>query len=180
MSGRFDARLLRRGAITGSGAFVGGSILVFAFMLLVGDMLGALASVAPIASATFGYNMMHAWAALLDGSPALLVFALIPAAILVGAGYSAASQTDDVEESAAARGAAVIVGYLSLTVLSVAYLFVRASSPLGSTGGTASSTASGGGGVDVIGLVLMIGFTGVLFPLVFGALGGRLAQARGY
>lgn len=177
MSGGFDSQLVRRGAITGAGAFIGGSVLVFAFMMLAGDILGAIASVAPIASATFGYAMLHAWAAAADGSAALLIFALIPAAILVGAGYSAASQTSGLAASAAKRGAAVTVGYLSLTVLSLLYLFVRAQSVLSGMGTTSANT---GGGVDVLGLAVIVVVTGIVFPVVFGALGGLLAQARGY
>lgn len=175
MSEGFDAQLVRRGAITGAGAYVGGSILVFAFMLLAGDVLGALASAAPIASATFGYSALHGWSALADGSLPLLLFALIPAAILVGAGYSAASQTSGLAASAAKRGASVTVGYLSVSLVSTLYLFVRARSAFSGMG-----TTTGSGGVDVLGFALIVAFTGVLFPLAFGAVGGLLAQARGY
>lgn len=172
MSGIVNSRLVRRGAITGAGAFVGGAILVLVFAFLVGGMLGALASLAPVSTATMGYAALHAWVAMLDGSPQVLVFALIPGAILVGAGYSAARQTSDLPTSPVTRGAAVTVGYLSVVVLSILYTIVRA--------GAVPGTYGGGVGADFFGVAVAIVFTGLAFPLVFGALGGWLAQARGY
>jgi VIT1/CCC1 family predicted Fe2+/Mn2+ transporter len=52
MSGGINSRLVRRGAITGAGAFVGGAILVLVFAFLIGGTLGAVTSLAPISTAT--------------------------------------------------------------------------------------------------------------------------------
>lgn len=106
-----------------------------------------------------------------------MLFSFIPAAILVGAGYSAASQTSDLPVSPLTRGAAVTVGYLAVLVLAIVYAMVRVGTLSGSFGG---SGAAGGAGGDVVGLAIAVVFTGLAFPLVFGALGGWIAQARGY
>lgn len=172
MSGGIDTRLVQRGAITGAGAFVGGAILVFAFALLIGGTAGAIASIAPISTATMGYAALHAWLAVLDGSPLLLALAAIPAVILVAAGYSAAQQTTDLGIDPLTRGAAVTVGYCSVMVLSLLYSLVRA--------GSIGSAFGGSGGAELFPIALAVLFTGIAFPLVFGAAGGWVAKARGY
>lgn len=170
-SGRMAAaRLARQGAITGGGAFVGGSILVFALMKTVGDVAGLVASIAPIAGATWGYAAMHGSSALWLGEPALLVLALGPAAILFVAGYSAAGRTSDLPVSPLVRGAAITVGYLGLATLVALHLL------LGS-GTDAVFEASFGGEVGLPPVALTFALAGVAFPVVFGGLGGA-SQAR--
>lgn len=174
--GTFENVPLRRGAITGAGAFLGGAALVFFFMQLAGGVLGALSSTAPIGTAAFGYSALHGWPALYDPSVVVLLLGLIPAVILLAAGYSAASQTSGTPGTGFERGTSVVVGYLAVTVLSIGYFFVRLQSMAGGAGSSGSLTS----GTDFVGLGFLVLFTGILFPLLFGGLGGLIAEKRGY
>lgn len=181
-----DGLPVRDGAITGAVAFLGGSALMFVFLQLIGDVVAAISSVAPVASSTLVYSLLHGWPVLSgEVSPVVLIFSLIPAAILVAAGYSVAKKTADSRVSASKRGASVAVGYCSIAVLSLVYIVIRVQSLLNdvfgsSAGATTSTAAASSSSADLLPLLLMIGFTGVVFPVAFGALGGIIAQSRGY
>lgn len=166
MGGGHAARLVRRGAITGAWAFLGGALLVYVSLRTIGGAAGLLARIEPIAAPTWGYAAMHASSAVWLGEPALLVLALVPAGILAWAGSAVARRTNDLPVSPPVRGAVVTVGYFCLTALSALFLVVR------SGAGEVYEASFGGGGFDLLPVGLTLVLAGLIFPIVFGGVGG--------
>lgn len=172
MGGGYAGRLARLGAITGAGAFLGGTLLVYVSLRTIGGAAGLLARIEPIAAPAWGYAAMHASSAVWLGEPALLALAVVPAGILAWAGAAAARRTSDVPVSSPVRGAAVAVGYFGLTALSALFLAVR-------SGAGEVYEASFGGEFHLLPVGLTLVLAGVVFPLAFGGLGGYLQAPSG-
>lgn len=169
---RLEDLPLQRGAITGAIAFVVGSFFVFSLLILAGSPLSDRALSLPVSMTTSSYMTFHAWPVLLGGPPTFLLFSTLPAVILFAAGYTIAAASSASSRGGPARGATVAVGYLALTGLSIVFIVWRqrmlASAP--TTPGDIQATI----------LAFAFVFAGLVFPVVFGGLGGMLAERRGH
>lgn len=163
---------LQRGAITGAIAFVAGSLLVFPLLLVSGGQLSALALSVPVAMTSFSYATFHAWPVLFGGPPALLLFSALPAVILASSAYTIVAASGDSPHGGPARGATIVAGYFPLTVAAVGYFLVRRRT-IGDPGTVPTEIP-----VAVVAIVVL--FTGVVFPVLFGGLGGAIAERRGH
>lgn len=155
---------VQHGATVGSGAFVLGLLVTLIIGLL--GLHGTLALVvgfAPVSGTILGFSTLHLWPLIVSSSSmgGLVPLTIVPLVILVAGGYLVASRTG--RGNGFVNGASVVVGYLALTLVAYAYLIFLAS---GRTGMTID--------LDVL---LQILFTGVLYPAVFGGIGGILADS---
>lgn len=159
-----DGVPIRTGVLAGVGAFVVGLILTFLMGTLgLSRGLALLVGIAPLQGTIVSYSAFHLWP-LVMGSGSMggfLVWTILPIVLLIVAGYAVASGTGD-RSSGFKNGASVTAGYLLLTVLAFLLLIVM--------GGRAGS-------VQIGQLVVGIIFTGILFPVVFGGIGGAIADA---
>jgi hypothetical protein len=131
---------IREGAIAGAIAWVAGLVL---WGVLTGGAGG-------VPSVIFGYSALHLWALLVGANLGVLVFSVIPIAVLAGTGYLLAGRTG--ARGWIPVGGAVAVGYGGLALPS--HLLILPPS---------------------VGLVIAVLFTGVLMPVVFAGLGGTFA-----
>lgn len=151
-----------QGVSIGAGAFVLGLIVTYAIgQLGINRSLAVLTTFAPLDGTLIGYSALHLWPTVVgnSGMGDLLVFALLPMGILLGSGYRIASGATP--GSGFRTGASVAAGYLLLTLVAYGYMLFLAS-------GSASAQLS----LDV---VVQIFVTGLLFPAVFGGIGGLIS-----
>lgn len=170
--GPFEDQLVKHGAIFGTIAFVAGMVLTVPLLFVAGGDLAIQARELPLAMAAFGYMLLHAWPVFLGQPPGFLLFAVIPAVLLALVGYATARRTAALSTSARYRGASVVFGYLPATALAFGYVVLRAD--VGGDVGLIGALAA----LDPRFLLTSIGYTGLLFPIVFGAIGGLLAGRR--
>jgi len=161
-----DSAPVRTGAVAGVGAFVAGLSLTF----IVGSLglnasLSRLVGTVPIQGTVMAFVSLHLWPVAL-GIPVggLVVWAVIPAAVLVVAGYVTAASSATRLSRGLKNGASVTVGYLAVTVLAFLVVVVLGVGEAASVGGQL--------GTLLFGVVV----TGVFFPVVFGGLGGAIAD----
>ena len=186
-SGRPDRATALRGAVAGVAAFLLGYVLTYAWRApSVNDSLRGLNVIAEL----LGIDAIPTWKGVAwlfygahgvatrfptaaggtelanvveqsgDGTVALL-YVLVPA-VLVLAGAAVVRLTDVRETAAAAMaGAAVAIGYVAVALAGV----FRSAHAIGDTGASIAPD-------PVTGVLL----AGVLYPVVFGALGGALAS----
>lgn len=149
---------IETGASVGAGAWVAGVVLTFVVgQLGLSQALSLIIGFAPLRGTLSAYSAFHTWFLSGTGGSMFLVFTLIPIVLLVGAGFFVASNNR--ASNGFATGASVAVGYLAMTVLSIVLLFVL-----------------GSGGVQIVDLLISIVLAGVVFPVVFGGLGGLAAD----
>jgi len=110
-----------------------------------------------------GYFYFHTWFVFDSQVGGLAVFTLLPVILLVAAGYVAASRTAR-GTSGTVAGTSVAIGYLALAIVSILVAVFLA----GGSGGSGLTLNA----QSVLGLLL----TGVAFPVVFGAVGGAIAD----
>jgi len=172
--GPSERRLLAQGGIFGALAFVAGVLLVFPILLAAGGLLGAQTRALPLVMAAFGYMVLHAWPVLYGFPPAMLALAVVPAGLLTAVGYVTARRTAALETPGRYRGAAVVVGYLPVTAIAFAYVLVRPRLSAAGGDGAVTTLAT----LDPGFVVASVGYTGILFPVIFGGLGGFVAERR--
>jgi len=145
--------------VAGAAAFLVGVVLTI-LLVAVGVIGGGFFSGAPIRFGVLAYVSYHLWPVLLGGSPSSqsLVFTLLPVVLTVGAGYVAAS-TAGRGGGGFGGGASVAAGYFIPSTL--AFLFVLLM--VGRLAG------------PILDLVVGLAVTGLVFPAVFGGIGGALA-----
>lgn len=175
MSASLDGVPVWTGAAVGVLAYVVGSLLVLTMLFAVGGPVGDVAGQAPLATATFGYAALHAWALFYGLAPPAIVFSLLPATILAAAGYVVARRSTASSLRAPYRGVAVTVGYLPAAALGLLLAGRRFPSITAGETGVALVDA-----LDPVLFALSLAFTGIVFPLLFGALGGGVAERRGF
>lgn len=157
---------VRDGAVLGAVPWVYGVVLTFLFGTLgATDTLSFIVAPSPLFGSLFGYFLFHTWFLPGGASEGLAVFTAIPVGLLLAAGFLAARRRGP-NVRAAVAGASVTVGYFVLGAISV----VAAVSALG--GGGEAATLS----VDADALVGIL-VAGVVFPLLFGTIGGAIADA---
>lgn len=148
------------GAGIGAAAWVVGAVLTtfIAGQLGISQALLIRLAFAPLRGTLTAYIDLHTW--FLSGfgrAGIFVVLMLIPIVLLVGAGFYVASQCRS--DDGFATGASVAVGYLAMTILSMGFLLVMSS-----------------GMTDVVDFVLVIVVTGIVFPVLFGGIGGLVAN----
>lgn len=154
---------VRQGGIDGAIAY----LLGLAVTLLVGSLglngtVELLLQSDLVEGTVLGYTFFHQWVPVLGGGmESFLVWAIVPIVVCVVSGYWIASQSP--RGTGVGHGATITVGYFVLTLLGFVYLEVVAD----------ALPATIDGGLD---LVIAIAITGLLFPVVFGGLGGLLAD----
>jgi hypothetical protein len=111
----------------------------------------------------FGFTAFHLWPTILgsSGTGSFLVGAIVPILLLIGSGYYVASRTRG--GSGFTNGASITVGYFVLSLLAFLYM---------------TTMGSGGNQGLAIGVefVVALVITGLVFPVVFGGIGGALAD----
>jgi hypothetical protein len=152
---------LREGATTGTVAWLVGLGVALAIWLLFSASGGPLQS---IASGIVFYYSMHLWPVIPGvgaGAAILAIFAPLPALVLFWAGFRVTVGSDVASGAEGFRhGAGVVVGYFALSLLCLpAFAIAVSSSPLSEPAVTA----------------VIVGTTGLAFPVVFGGLGGWIA-----
>jgi hypothetical protein len=172
--GPFDEELVVHGGIVGILTFVVGVGLVLPLLLVGGGDLGSQTRATPVAMAATGWLFLHSWPVLLGLPSDVLVLSVVPAALLAVVGYVTARRTATLDVPARYRGAGVVFGYFPATLVAFSYVVVR--SQLAATGEPAL--------VDVLAtldpglLVAVVGYTGILFPVGFGGVGGYVLEYR--
>lgn len=159
-TGTVDDLGLEEGANIGATTW----LLGFFLTLMIGVLgLDALTTLLvnlgdPVTGALAGYFLYQSWFVTSMGTSGPIgftIFALLPIILLIGAGYYVASQNEGTGPKA---GIGIAVGYGGLALLSAVVLVL--------TGGTDS----------IVDLLLMLIVAGVVFPLVFGGIGGAIAD----
>lgn len=161
----------RRAVLYGVVAWVTGMGIMLVILALGGDSSRGLLDF-PLVSATYFWSLLHGWAGLFSGQIALIILATIPATLLIGMGYYSAQRSAERPESGARRGAWIAAGYLPVATLCFAWLFFRLNSLVQDV------VAGTPGALDPLSLLLPLVFTGFVFPVAFGGLGGYLADRR--
>ncbi len=173
---------MKEGAIAGAGAFVAGfvGVAVLAFVdseIEIGESeFGTFTELGWFFYASHYVDMSYSFgpetetqSLFADGSTQIpeVVFYLVPAIVLVGVGFWLANQFADLADSgdSIVSGAAVVIGYLPLVAVGT-FLFEESESM-----GDFSMSI----GPD---LVQSLVFAGLIFPIVFGAIGGYLAHQQ--
>ncbi|PSP75747.1 hypothetical protein BRC81_15335 [Halobacteriales archaeon QS_1_68_20] len=167
-SGSITERLpIRHGAIVGAGGWIVGIVVSYALAQAAGVSGSAVLGVSVLDLSIVFYFMLHLWPLVLapgtDMATAALMFTPIAVAILMVGGYRVASHADNAE-SGFRNGATATVGYFVLAVLSLLFA-------LGSVTQFLFQQATGR-------TIVVVLFTGVLVPVVFGGLGGAIADWR--
>lgn len=172
--GPFDEDLVVRGGLGGIVTFLVGMGLVLPLLLVGGGELGAQTRATPLAMAATGWLFLHAWPALLGLPIDVLLFSFVPATLLSVVGYVTARGTASMDLPARYRGASLVFGYFPVTLVAFAFVVVR--SQLAATGepGLVGVLAT----LDPGFLVAVLGYTGILFPVGFGGLGGYVLEYR--
>lgn len=120
---------------------------------------------APITITLAGILDIHTWFLGSTLSEGTGVLTIIPVALLLAAGYLTASGSNPTTPRAGfLAGATVALGYLALLVVSIVAFQVLGAGSGGTTGGSQ--------------LGLRLALTGIVYPVVFGGLGGLAASAR--
>lgn len=174
MVGPFDDELVVHGGLVGILAFVVGVALVLPLLLVGGGELGAQTRATPLAMAATGWLFLHAWPALLGLPLDVLLLSVVPAALLAVVGYVTARRTAPLDLPARYRGAGVVFGYFPSTVIAFSYVVVRSQMAASSEAGLVDVLATLDPGL----LVAVLGYTGILFPVGFGGVGGYVLEYR--
>lgn len=141
-------------AIVGAVAWVLGAVLTVLLTPLANvRILTAIVDSSPIAGPLLGYQQLHnlLFSALTSGG-GLSIFNVVPAIVLLGAGFYVASQ----DRSGYQAGIGIAIGYLPLAVLSSLLAFRIETKPMTP--------------FDVL------LFAGIVAPVVFGGIGGLVAN----
>jgi len=152
---------VRRAARAGVIAWLLGVALALVLWWLFSSSAGPLGF---LASGIVFYYAFHLWPvvpAVTGGASIFAIFAPVPMLSLFWAGFRVTVGTEASSGGAGARrGATVAVGYLAMALLSLpAFALTVGRSPL----------------ADPVSTAVIVGTTGVAFPVVFGGLGGWLA-----
>lgn len=168
-TGSLTERLpIKHGIIAGAGAWIAGIAVSYVLASAAGGAGQGLAlfGISTLDLSVIFYFTLHLWPAVLAPSSdvsVLLIFTPIAIAILLVAGYRVASKATNAE-SGFKNGATVTAGYAVLAVLSLLMVF----------GSFADLVFQEATGFVLVSLV----FTGLLMPVVFGGLGGWIADKR--
>lgn len=161
----------RRTVIYGAVAWFGGLCSILVILALASGSTETLVNF-PLVFSTYYWGALHGWAGILSGQVGLLVLAGMPASLLFAVGYYAARRSADRPESGARRGAWIAAGYLPVATVCFVWLYFRLNTFFDSV---AAETAVA---LNPFSLLLPLVFTGLVFPVAFGGLGGYVADRR--
>lgn len=159
----------QQAVVVGLVAWLAGVVITFVIgQAGVSRGLSFFIAVAPIGGSFLMYMAFHSWFAIggLGGAGGFAVFTLLPIVILLVAGYYRASQGGAADaRDGFTLGASITAGYLIGAVLSIVVVMAL-------LGGSGSS------GVQLnANTVIALVVSGIVFPVVFGGIGGALADA---
>jgi len=154
------------GALYGAGAYLVGLVLTYVFVEaeVIEELALYVSFIDGFAGYQFGFLVAHELNVLTspDVAGEYLPLTLLLAVVLVGAGYLAAGAAGGSRGSSGVRaGASIFVGYVVLALL-----------------GTAVAVLTFDGDVDATDMIVKVVVTGLVYPAVFGAIGGALAANR--
>lgn len=165
MSSRNSGMPVQKGALAGGAIFVIGLIVTFV-LAKVGFPrgMGMIMAFDPIFGSIFGYSAFHLWPMILgsSGMGSFTVGAIVPIVLLLGSGFWVASESTS--GSGFMNGASVTVGYFVLALLAFLYMIF-------------TSSGTGGGMQIGVDFVVALVVTGIVFPVVFGGIGGVIADS---
>lgn len=149
---------INAGAGVGAAAWVVGVVVTFIVgQLGISQVLSLIIGFAPLQGSLAAYSGLHTWfISGLGGGGLFAVLMLIPILLLVGAGFYLASQNRS--DNGFATGASIAVGYLAMTVLGVVLLMVMGSE------------------MGIVDLIINVAVAGIVFPVLFGGIGGLVAD----
>lgn len=167
MSSATNGMPVQQGAVVGAVAFIAGLILTLIIgMAGLSQGLGLLVAFSPLLGTVSAFLFVHLWPVVMGGGAgSFLVWTIIPIIVLLVSGYYVGSNYDG-SSSGFVAGASVTVGYLILTILGFLLLLA-----MGGGGSQANM------GVQIGQLIVGIIFTGIIFPVVFGGIGGAIADS---
>jgi hypothetical protein len=156
MSASNSGMPVQSGAISGGLAWIVALVVTY-ILLEVGVMGGAAGSMiaSSFAFVVALFSGLHLWPLLFNNQMSVsLLWVILPIAVLLVSGYYVADRYG----GGAQTGAAVTVGYFALSLLSVIYLVATF------------------GQIDIVQMIAYLIIGGVVFPIVFGGIGGMLAE----
>ncbi|QGN06659.1 hypothetical protein Hrd1104_04690 [Halorhabdus sp. CBA1104] len=157
-----NASNLRGGTATGALAWILGVAIALVFLALFSTVDGGFLDL--LATSVVFYYTFHLWPLILvpaDLSASAAVFAPIAMLVLFWAGFRAALRAGaNGGRDGFVRGAEVAVGYLGMVILSLPAFAISVDGSLLA---------------DPLVTAVIVGTTGLAFPLVFGGLGGWIA-----
>lgn len=156
-----DTVNLQTAALYGAGAYAIG--LVLTILAVETEIIDELAfyQLLDFEGYLLAQLVSHELNILTDGSffNELLPMAVLMAILLIAVGYFAASQYEYQRDGDGAKtGAAIAIGYLAAAVVAVVIIFIQTDD------------------VDTTETVLTLFVTGIIYPVVFGGIGGLLAE----
>lgn len=154
-----DSASLVGGITSGVAAWITGLVVTFVVAITqINIGLYFLVRIAIVEGTLLGYIGLHTW--FLSEFVDIVWLSIIPVGLLVLSGFSLAPGSSGGPAKGFKDGAKVTAGYLVMTIVAVGFLLT--SSPFLQVDG------------DLIVNVLV---AGVVFPVVFGGLGGALAES---
>jgi hypothetical protein len=114
-----------------------------------------------------GGETMYVWDILARGGNPIGLGLVLTVGTLIAAGYVLVKRSDSRPQSGFRAGAKIMAGYLPLVV--VGYVVILVSAGIG-------GPARVGGGFTVEPITSIL-FAGIVFPVLFGGIGGRVAAS---
>ncbi|WP_181686180.1 hypothetical protein [Halorhabdus salina] len=157
-----DSRTVRDGTATGALAWILGVVIALVFLALFSTIDGGFLDL--FATSVVFYYTFHLWPLILvpaDLSASAAVFAPVAMLVLFWAGFRAAIRAETHSgRDGFARGAAIAIGYLGMAIVSLPAFAISIEGSLLA---------------DPLVTVVIVATTGIVFPVVFGGLGGWIA-----
>jgi len=155
-----DSASISSGVVSGVAVWITGLVVTFVVAITQLNIgLYFLVRIAIVEGTLVGYIGLHTW--FLSEFVDIVWLTIIPIGLLVISGFSLAPGSNGDPAAGFTDGAKITVGYLAMTLVAMGYLVTAA-----------------GGTVQIDGdFLLTVLTTGVVFPIVFGGLGGVLAES---
>jgi hypothetical protein len=151
---------IRESIVSGVATWLAGLVLTVSVALLgLSEAIYILTYFDMVNGTIIGYVGLHTW--FIDNVISAVWLTILPVGLLVLSGISLAPGTTGDPVTGFKHGATITAGYLPMAVVSIYFV----SDFLAASGGTTH-------------LLLSSAVTGIAFPVVFGGLGGALAESR--
>lgn len=153
---------MEQGAVYGAGAYVIG--LIITIIGVEAELINELGiyQIFGFEGYLFAQQIVHELRIINNGEfiSEFLPMTIVMALLLVGAGYTVASQAGGRQSTGGPKaGGSITVGYFAMAVVATIFL-ILSSDP------------------DTVDMIISLLVTGVLYPVVFGGLGGLIAQSQ--
>ncbi|WP_436934298.1 hypothetical protein [Halovenus marina] len=160
MSGQSNSNI-RQGALFGAGAYLLSLVTaILAVTLGAPDEMKFYQDVRGGKRYIFAQFNIHELNLLTGGevSAGVLLWTVVTAIILLFVGFAVASGVNIGSGDAFRQGVSITIGYFLVTILAVVYLFIQPYNP------------------DLVDLLIWLVVTGIVYPVVFGGIGGIIAE----